>query len=121
VNVEDRPREALCIDGNVRWYVTVSAQLLRESPDGTATQEVRIRHPANLLTNDDDIDAQIESASATLDSRMEAFTEVEGSGWTVGEFYNLEINIAAYNAILDGDLVCYVRRWALQPSNVRPD
>jgi len=87
--------------------VTVAARLNRETLDGTAMQEVRIGHPANVLMRNDDIDDQIESASTTLDSflRIEAFIEVEGSGWAVGEFFNLELNIATYDAILGNSFI----------------
>jgi len=75
-------------------------------------QEVRIGHPAFLLMRNEDIDAQIKSASITLDSRMEAFTEVEGSGWTVGEFLNLELNIAAYDAISGNSFILTPKSFA---------
>jgi len=55
--------------------------------------------------SNENIDAQIESASTTLDSGMETFMEVEWSGWTVREFLNLEINIVAFYAIFGNSFI----------------
>jgi len=89
--------------------MTITARLHRESVDGTATQEIRIGHPAKVLINEYEIDSQIDATSATLDSRMDGMTS-EGSGWKVDELLNFDIHIAAYDTILGSSCIPYHKR-----------
>ena len=84
----------------MRWCVVVSTRLNRASADRMCEQDVHIRHPAQVLLHEKDIDMQIETASCILCDRMENFTDVQGSGWNIERVLKIDFFIAAYDSIL---------------------
>src|SRR6266568_8042428 len=83
----------------------MTAHLNQPVTDGIRMQTAHIGHPAQILMHADDIDGQIEIAARALSARMDVFTDVEGSSWVTQEILSVELNIAAYDAILGSNFI----------------
>ena len=91
-------RNALRIQGQVKWYPASVISFIRNTLAGVARVEGRFTAPSKILLPHDDIDAQIEESVQVMLSRAGNFAD-NGSDFIMETLQNLEICTSTYNPV----------------------
>src|SRR5881296_2227545 len=101
----DSLREALKIQGPIKWFPSSSVTFTKKVGEDTARISGHFNAPAKILLTEQDVDAQVEESIATMLAKLCDFSE-NGSDYVIDNLDQLEIHTAVYNPI--GEALIYL-------------
>ena len=97
-SLADSLREALKIQGSIKWYPSSSVSFTKKVGEDVARISTHFNAPAQILLTEQDIDAQLEESIDVMLAKLCDFVD-NGSDYTIDNLDRLEIRTAMYNPI----------------------